>query len=87
MAVPFTPDNCGGACGVGASGTVDCCFWARTTGFNIVLELMSAASAIAVKPNFTGILQWSVVRKNDPRSLLNALLSLVSCHRQPASGN
>jgi hypothetical protein len=26
-----------------------------------VLELMSAASAIAVKPNFTGLLQWSVV--------------------------
>jgi hypothetical protein len=26
-----------------------------------VLELKSAASAIAVKPSFTGILQWSVV--------------------------
>jgi len=52
---PLTPDNGGGAWGVGASGTADCCCWAKAAGLKIVPELRSAASAIAVKPSFTGI--------------------------------
>ena len=47
-----------GAWGVGASGTVGCCCWAIAAGLNsarIGLKLRSAASAIAVKPSFTGI--------------------------------
>ncbi len=42
-----------GAWGVGASGTGACC-WACATGLRFRLKLRSAASAIAVKPSFTG---------------------------------
>jgi len=51
---PSTPDNGGGAWGEGASGTAGCC-WATAAGLNIGLKFRSAASAIAVKPSFTGI--------------------------------
>ena len=55
--VPSTPDNGGRAWGVGASGTGGCCCWAGTATLKPRLELRSAASAIAVKPSFTGTLQ------------------------------
>src|ERR1035438_932962 len=50
---PSTPENGVGACGVGASGTAGCCCWARAAVHQV--ELRTAASAIAVKPGFTGI--------------------------------
>ncbi len=50
---PSTPENGGGGCGVGASGTAGCCCWARAAVDQV--ELRTAASAIAVKPSFTGI--------------------------------